>query len=447
MFVPRSTAYVIVAMLVVAWLLVSSVHLIQPQTSGEVTSPLKGGGGGLGGGIRITVPRMNLSTNFRVPRFEFQLPTLHLPQLKFPSWTFPFWGIGLGSGSGSGTGAGSGTGSGSANGSGVGDSSGSGSEGSSNQGSVAKNTVATTTIKDQVVIIPSEILVIIIIVIAIVSTVAFVSSRSRPKSTKGRKKRKRDFGKWTLPTPLILQSAETQKEEGNTADHGKDSLDLLISGREFISSFQGWGSQGGFLRPEINENLPLIWELNTNLRVDAPAGSSITSLEERDEGYGKIAETGNSVAEKEEGEEEGGVGKKKTTAASTQKEKNETFSVAFGRTCNLLRGRAPDGRVDDKWIRAVEYDEDVVKHFRLNLLSNDELEKAMETKTPREIVEEVERRFPEFVNDKEKLSELTRLFERAFYGRKHFTRAEYELFLKDLSEALANPKVIICGPK
>src|SRR5579885_2404340 len=102
MFVPRSTAYVIVAMLVVAWLLVSSVHLIQPQTSGEVTSPLKGGGGGLGGGIRITVPRMNLSTNFRVPRFEFQLPTLHLPQLKFPSWTFPFWGMSLARGAAAG---------------------------------------------------------------------------------------------------------------------------------------------------------------------------------------------------------------------------------------------------------------------------------------------------------------------------------------------------------
>jgi hypothetical protein len=51
------------------------------------------------------------------------------------------------------------------------------------------------------------------------------------------------------------------------------------------------------------------------------------------------------------------------------------------------------------------------------------------------------------VNDSGDLFDLTRIFERAFYGRKEISRKQYEIFLDKLRSALRSPKVIVCGPR
>lgn len=125
------------------------------------------------------------------------------------------------------------------------------------------------------------------------------------------------------------------------------------------------------------------------------------------------------------------------------------LSPLYPVTCDsLVQSRTIQRRSDVKWVRAVRYDEDVMKLFGLNfLIGSQEVENACGVLTPRAFVNKIKNEKAELVKDSSALYSIARIFERAFYGRKQIFRTEYELFLTSLSKALTNPKVIICGPK
>jgi hypothetical protein len=399
MAVPRSTLFIILATLLIAWLLVSSVHLLQPHNSGGVSSTTNGGGGGdLGASWHINLPQMNF-TRFHLPNITLTWPHFRFPSFKLPDWHFPWWGLGgFGNGKGLGSGNGNGNGQGSVSGSGGA----TGTQSGANQGAAAQTASATTIHQQPVIVIPPVVLLIITAIVLVVAGVAFVSRAKRNPLRKIARKKKTQQDGLLLPPPIAPVAAppQIQKEKG-----------LELEGQEFVSTFAGWGAMGGFVKPRINQSLPLIWGLGAELKVDAPQGASVSSEQSP------------------------------VVAGS-----DGSFGVTFANSCNVLRGKLEE-KDDYKWVRAVRYNEDVIKHFRLNLLGNEKFQRAMETKTPREIVEEIAKSSPALIGEPSKLSDLTTLFEKAFYGRKEISRQEYESFLLSLSGALADPKVIICGPK
>lgn len=176
---------------------------------------------------------------------------------------------------------------------------------------------------------------------------------------------------------------------------------------EIVAPFRGWDSLGGFIQPEIKPDLPLIWSLSESLTVRVPENVALSL--------------------------EGG---------QVLRQSPTSYSVRFAKTCNALTGSF-QGTAETKHVRAVHYSEDVIKHFRLNFfrISDEELS----TLTPRELAEVLANRYSESISDPEQLFRLIRVFERAFYGKKEISRADYEQFLVSLSRSVIDPKVIICG--
>lgn len=410
----KPTLLVIAGTLLIAWLLVTSIHPIQPAVSSSGPTSIQqqnsqsgqggsnnggGGGGGFGNFSLFRFPQINFSfpdlIHFNWPNFNISWPKINF---NWPDIKWPNWGFGTGSGSGSGVGPGSGDGSGNSNGNG-------GNGGSSN----AIQTQTTSHQVQPLFKIPTDVLIAIVIIITIIAG-AFLVLRSRNAILNRRKGNSQQLSE-AEPVPPVL---EVQDAKIVNAPSG---YVFQFVGDEMVADFQGWGIQGGFLKPKINESLPLIWSLDEPLEISAPAGATLN--------IGKDTPIGTSISEA------------------------GTFvgAVTFSEPCNIVHGLYQDTR-DAKWIRAVHYDEDVMKLFRLNfLIGSKEEEISYGVLTPREIVNKIITEKSQLVKDQSALYPIARIFERAFYGRKKISREEYELYLTSLSKALANPKVIICGPK
>lgn len=416
---------VLVASLIVAWLLMSSIHFIQPSSSAQQQQQSQQQRGSTGGGGSSGFQGLN----FSIP--QFKLPKVSLPDLNFSflphfnsgNTSLPSAGIGSGTGSGSGSGSGSGGGSGSGSGSGYGSGpgSGSGNSGSSNFGNGVSTATGTTNVpgatnsqknsltvtntstqKATPLTIPNQLVLIIVLVIIVLATLFTVISR-------------RSLGRQQMRKPQA-QSQELMPPESILPKVELSPPAFLapveLGAEELVVPFQGWGNQGGFIRPEINPELPLIWSVSKPLKIEVPNGSILDLQQSNSEGIEKLSET--------------------------------SYSVKFKETCNTLSAASGNAR-DKKFVRAVHYNEDVIKHFRLNFfkISEDELQSL----TPRELVGVLTSKYKKEIADSTKLFELIRIFEKAFYGRKEISRADYEDFLISLSRSLANPKVIICGTK
>jgi hypothetical protein len=413
----KPTLIVIGGTLLIAWLLVTSIHPIQPVNSIGTTSnqqqqnpeqgPSVGNNngnnnnrGGGGGGCFLC---WNFSLNFpnlfhfNWPRFNITWPNINWPTIKWPNW-----GFGGGSGGGTGTDVGPGTGDSSGN------SGGGGGGGSGGTGGAIQAETTTTHQVQPLFKIPTDVLIAIIVIIMIIAG-AFLVLKSK-NTLLNRKK----------GNPQELQEAEGVPpilDVQNSSNPNVPNYAVQFEGDEMVSDLVGWGSQGGFLKPRINENLPLIWSLDEPLEITAPERATVI------------------------------VGKDTPVTTFPLLEGVVSGSVTFREACNVLRGVYQDAR-DVKWIRAVHYDEDVMKLFRLNfLISSKEEENLYGALTPREIVSKIIAEKSELVKDQSALYPIARIFERSFYGRKVISREEYELYLTSLSKALMSPKVIICGPK
>ncbi len=408
----KPTLVVIAGTLIIAWLLVTSIHPIQPVNSIGTTSnqPQTGlgtatntetgtGGGGGGGGCLLC---WNFSLNF--PNiFHFNWPSFNItwPNIKWPSIKWPNWGFGSGSGTGSGPGVGPGSGDGSGNSNGGGGGSG------GNSGSIQAQTTTTHQVQP-LLKIPTDALIAIIVIITIIAG-AFLVLRSKNALLNRRKGNTQQLQEPEAVPPVL--------EIPNASNLNAPNYTIQFEGDEMVTDFAGWGAQGGFLKPKINETLPLIWSLDEPLQIMAPEGAMMM------------------------------LGKDTKVTTFPSQDGLNAGSVTFEETCNVVHGLYQDAR-DMKWIRAVRYDEDVMKLFRLNfLISSKEEENLYGTLTPREIVNKIVAEKAELVKDQTALYPIARIFERAFYGRKMISREEYELYLISLSNALTNPKIIICGPK
>lgn len=404
----KPTLLVIIGALLIAWILISSIHPIQPVvTAGGSTQSQQSTNGEAGGSgfsffkfpsLSFHFPNLfnfnwpNL--NFTFPSFNFKWPTIHWPNL------------GLGSGTGSGLGS---TGLCQnqgicQNGSGGGSGNSAGDPGSSGQNDPPVQTQSTT--RQQVPFtIPRDLLIATVVVILVIAGI-FLALRSK-NATLNRPRRNFQQALVQTTVPVIPTAKDSEPDE---------SLVLQFEADEKIDDFRGWGYQGGFLRPKIDQSFPLIWGLDEPLEIEAPAGSTVYV------GRDSPVEMWSSTAE---------------TLSGT---------VSFSEPSGVIHGSYQDSR-DAKWIRSVHYDEDVMKLFRLNFLLNSQEENRSGELTPREIVTKIISERPELVKDSTALLSLARIFERAFYGKKKISRQEYEVFLRSLSKALVHPKVIICGPK
>jgi hypothetical protein len=326
----RSSLLILAGAILVAWLLISSIHFIQPtqasQESGEPQQNQQSGGGG-GGSTSIG----------SVTNPIFQLPKITLPPIKFPGFNFTLPnfsssagngslgglgnGFGLGNGSGSGPGSGGRSGSGNGDGSGIGSGFGNGgnpgpgftsptsSSGQSQDSGPAQTQITETTQNAHLEFsLPYDLLIVIIILIVIFAgAIAFVSRRgwtglSRKKSSNISSEQQ---GVQLLPPACdtIVSPVMTELTYG-----------------EMIAPFKGWGDQEGLIRPEINPELPLIWGLDEPLMVEVPEEAAV-SMDGR----------------------------------ALQKQSPTSYSIRFSHVCNELDGTLK-GASESKYIRAVRYD-------------------------------------------------------------------------------------------
>jgi hypothetical protein len=384
---------VAIGTMLLAWLMISSIHLVQPRASqGGSSSSLPGssGNGGSGGSLYNFNPGNASGALFNFPTFKFPFK---LPNL-FNIWHFnvnlsaaPVQNVsnpGLGQGSGSGGSGGNGGGGGGI-GSGGGGQTGSG------------NSKVTSEAQDPPqVVIPTEILIIAVVIALIIAGVGFVASQRKTIATRLRKSQ-------ALEAPTLVQ-LDKPAEELQAAPF--QASELL--GEEKVADFGGWGGSG-FIKPGISEDLPLIWSLSDPLLVRVPPG-------------GHLAMSGQSIPVESSGE----------------------ASIQFSVPCNKIEGN-DNGTSEEKWIRAVNYEEDVTKLFRLNLLNSSGMD--LRSMTAREISKHITKEHPELVKSSSSLMDLTRIFERAYYGKKQIKRKDYERYLRSISGALTSPKVIVCGPR
>jgi hypothetical protein len=395
----RSAIVVIIGMLLITWLLVSSIHSVPPSSSGSGSSAGSGAAGGFGGfgsfgnfggfgsgfGPGFGFPALNWNFSFfnlRFPNWTINFPSFNF---KWPSIHWPSFNFGGGGGGGTGSGSGSGSGSGT----------GSGQSGQSHSSGPSGNARTTNT---QQIVIPQNVITILLIVIVLIIVAGFavMMKNGFPKA----------FSRKT-PQQLELEREMVPQASSTVPDFLVREMNL--GENESIAEFRGWGSNVGLIRPRIAEDLPLIWSFEESLTMDVPEGSAI-----------RFGREGINI------QSEGG-----------------RVEVFLQDISNVVKCSFEDQN-DEKWIRAVKYEEDVVKLFRLNLVKSREIDfKAM---TPRELMNEV-KKVEGVAKDSDKLYDMTKIFERAFYGQKQISRGEYEAFLRDLSGALASPKVIICGPK
>ncbi len=98
-----------------------------------------------------------------------------------------------------------------------------------------------------------------------------------------------------------------------------------------------------------------------------------------------------------------------------------------------------DKQAETLFIRAVDYDEDVVKHIKLNI-NNYGIDNPL---TVREIAKKLTDEGL-IVGNYADVRDLIRMFEEVRYGLRKIDRARYEEFLRTLGRVFGNARVIVC---
>lgn len=389
-------------MIIVTWLLVASITQIQPISSSPGTSGTTSGGGssgsgggtgfGSGSGSGFGLSGGGGSLGFNFPHFNFTLPKFnfnfnfpninqYLPKLNF---AFPNLGSLFGSGGAGLFGSGGGSGSGGTGGSGS--SSGAGSGGSSGSGGTSQSTTSHP-------VLPPINQFLLIIIISVVAVSAVVLTLSKMSFSRRKNSDKDEEGNQEL-----LPSVAAPNESENY----KDSQ-VRIGAGESIAAMEGWSNGDDLIKPEINEDLPLIWSTGVTVGIDYNSDATLdASCDLHTESRGK--------------------------------------AVAIpGKSCNVIRA-SMGKHLETKYIRGVLYENDVVDLMHLNILN--EAGFRQDDLTVREIIERMSSNW--HFKDRSELPLLVEIFERSFYGKMQVDRYNYEQFLYGLSHSMVKPRVIIC---
>ena len=242
----------IIAMVIVTWLLISSlssINNLQPSGSGSHTgtsgngggSSNNGNGGSLGSGSGAGGILGSQLFNFNLPSFNFNLDFLQFPKLvlPFPNFGFPtihFPAIG-----------------------------------SLNQlfqktfgGGGASSSTKSTLTKIVPIIINTYFLIILFSIIG--AFMVFVALRTHTKTKHG--KAKQEVRKKVDADNSLYKSLKEELEFGELNLGEKALFNYEI---EKIP-YNGWGGEG-IIRPHIASDLPLTWDVRNNLEIDRDEGT------------------------------------------------------------------------------------------------------------------------------------------------------------------------------
>ncbi|MGC8656924.1 MAG: hypothetical protein ACP5UL_04170, partial [Thermoplasmata archaeon] len=180
---------------------------------------------------------------------------------------------------------------------------------------------------------------------------------------------------------------------------------LILDEGEQISKFKGWYDENSLIYPEIDHDLPLIWEIDKNLPIKIKDNSTLNTFE-------NIESIGDG-----------------------------SFNIKITSKCCKVVASL-NGYKDVKMIRGTRYEEEVVKLMKLNFIKDKSEDFSF--KTIREIIKK------EYGNDNindNKISEIIKIYEKALYGKKKIDRKDFEIFLRDLRDCVKEPWIIVCGVK
>ncbi|MCG2881282.1 MAG: DUF4129 domain-containing protein [Vulcanisaeta sp.] len=196
--------------------------------------------------------------------------------------------------------------------------------------------------------------------------------------------------------PAVIRTGGRVIDRGYSKK-GMNSVDLLPG--EVVRELRGWGGSE-IVDLGIPRDLPLIWQFNEPLPILTRDGYSVNVL-----GPGVIR--GSSLIMPKPG-------------------------------CYGVRVEGA-GHVETLFIRATEYNEDVVKLMRLNIADYG-LDDSL---TMREIINELVRNGV-VIGDLDEVRRLVRVFEEVRYGLRRIDRSTYEGFLRALRNIFSSPRVIVC---
>ena len=386
-------------MLLLGWLVASSISSFEPlipgsngtgsgsggggggssgSGSGTGSGGLGGSGGSGGGGFgfpfnfnftgNFHLPTLNLS----LPHFNFSLPSLNLSIFKFP---FKLGFFNFSNLSGGGGGGGNGT------------SNGTGTPGGGSPGQTSPSPPNR--------IIPFNInpLILVILVAAVAAVLSIMVIR-QVISQKTDKEPKED----ELEMPLEPEATEGAQVQELMIDP------LSIGPHEKTVPFSGWDPGNGLLGFKIDPALPLIWEKSSPLEFQLAKGAKL-----------KEPSTG-------------------------KPDSDGMYSYKPIETCTLFNAKTKT--LEDRlWLRSVSYQDEVRRLFLLNM---NLVGAKFTSMTPREVMRSLLNTTNK-VDHLKDLEQIVNTFERSYYGKKTPLRSEFETFLYSLRGALADAKIVICA--
>ncbi len=379
----------IIAVVIVTWILISSlssvpvVHSSSPGSgsgSGGGTGSGSGPGSGLGSGFGFSLPNfnfklpslnLNLGSIFKIPNFHIKWPKFNitLPPLNFNLTKANTTSSSSGGGGGH------------------------GGHGSS---SSVNNKV---TVLQQIILNPIFLIVVVIAIAAIMSVYAIKSMSGKKPKKKSNKKdgEGKDYKKSydsRNEKNDVLQAVPETKTYSNS-----ESRNYILK----LKNFMGWEGKG-YIKPEIPEDMPLIWDYESPLDIDIEKNMQINSSDSNLNGnmtHGKIR-----------------------------------MNISRGK--NMIKGIWDDGS-EEKDIVGINIRDDAQKQLTGNL-GNDIL-KSLKNSTLRELENSID--FQNMIKSKADADKLIRLYERIYYGQKRINSNEYYEFLRYLKNAMKDPKMFM----
>ena len=379
----------IVAIVIVTWILISSlssvpvIHSSSPGSgsgSGGGTGSGSGPGSGLGNGFGFSLPNfnfklpslnLNLGSIFKLPNFHIKWPQFNvtLPPLNFNLTKANTTSSSSGGGGGH------------------------GGHGSSS------NVNNKVTVLQQIILNPIFLLVVVIAIAVIMSLYAIKSMSGKKPNKKVNKKNgvRKDY-KESYDSRSEKNDALQAVSETNT-HRDDDSGNYILK----LKNFMGWEGKG-YIKPEIPQDMPLIWDYASPLNVEISRNMQIDSSDSNLKGNvteGKIRMT-------------------------------------LNRGKNIIKGIWNDGS-EEKDIVGINIREDAQKQLTGNL-GNDIL-KSLKNRTLRELENSSD--FQNLIKSKSDADKLIKLYERIYYGQKRINSNEYYEFLRYLKNAMKDPKMFM----
>jgi flagellar basal body-associated protein FliL len=401
----KSLVLLVIIILLLGWLVASSVTTFQelsvgktqstnpggsgtgPGSSGSGPGSGSGGTGGTGGSgsgssfSGFSFGGFPFSLNFTG---FFHLPSFNFPHfntsLNFTNFHFPFNLSFLGSlfslhGGKGGTGGPGGSG---------------GSSGNSGTGNTGTGTGGQVNPILPIILNP----IILIIIVAIVSVVLAFTVVTHARKNRDTSQNK-DEQEEVLEPVIIPENAEKETKS-------REELMDLQRG-ETIASLSGWKSPSGLIHPPIPADLPLIWQKSDTFNLMVEPGSQLIYSE-------------------------------------AKQVQNGAYALKFQDRCNLIKATREDEE-DSLLVRAIDYSEDIRRFFLLNFVNYNM--SASPSMTAREIIAKM-KPIGSGASGSSNYDDIVSAYERSYYGYKKVMRDDFEQYLRNLSK-LNDPKIIICA--